>query len=66
MTCDIILGAKPSDSVCAARKAGSAETTDGDGNTIPAVPGDASLTGKAGRKRRSIKARSAEYQESTG
>ena len=66
MTCDIILGPGPDDTVCTARKAGIAETTDGDGNTIPAVPADTSLTGDAGRKRRSMKARTSEYQESTG
>ena len=79
MTCDIVLGTAPTDAICATRLAGTAEVPavaeDLTANppvqaqaAIPAVPADTELTGKAGRRRRSIVKRetTSEYQESTG
>ena len=65
MTCDIILGAGPSDATCETRRVGAQAVVDsGTGNVIqPAIVADPSLTGSAGRRRR---ATATGYSETTG
>lgn len=79
VTCDIVLGTAPTDAVCQQRLDGTDAVAEvvADPNASPpvvgvaaasAIPADLELTGKAGRRRRSIIRRGAasEYQESTG
>ena len=65
VTCDIILGTAPTDTVCETRRVGIPEVADSSGNIVQAaVAADTSLTGQAGRRRR--RAAATKFTETTG